>query len=38
VSWAGEIIYDIAINFIKVNQSLTAEQKTELLAMREELL
>ena len=34
----GEIIYNLAINFTKVNQSLTTEQKAQLTAMRQELL
>lgn len=34
----GEIIYNLAVNFTKVSQSLTAEQKTKLMAMRQELL
>ena len=34
----GEIIYNLAVNFTKVSQSLTDEQKTKLMAMRQELL
>jgi hypothetical protein len=34
----GEIIYQYAVNFTAVNQSLTGEQKTQLEAMRTELL
>jgi hypothetical protein len=34
----GEIIYNLAVNFIAVNQSLTSDQKTQLMAMRQDLL
>jgi hypothetical protein len=34
----GEIIFNLAVNFTVVSQSLTAEQKAELVAMRDELL
>ncbi len=34
----GEIIYNLAVNFAKVNQSLTGDQKAKLTAMREQLL
>jgi len=34
----GEIIYNMAVNFSQVNQSLTAEQKALINAMRSELL
>ncbi len=34
----GEIIYNMAVNFTKVKQSLTAEQNAEIVAMRQELL
>ena len=34
----GEIIYNMAVNFTKVNQSLTSEQKSQIDAMRSELL
>ncbi|MEI7845078.1 MAG: hypothetical protein WCK35_04655 [Chloroflexota bacterium] len=34
----GEIIYNMAVNFSKVGQSLTAEQKAQLIALRTELL
>ncbi len=34
----GEIIYNLAVNFTEVSQSLTAEQKAQLLAMRQEML
>jgi hypothetical protein len=34
----GSIIYNLALNFTKVNQTLTSEQKTKLMAFREEML
>ena len=34
----GSIIYNLAVNFTKVSQSLTSEQKTKLMAFREEML
>ena len=34
----GEIIYNLAVNFTAVSQSLTSDQKTQLEAMRTELL
>jgi hypothetical protein len=34
----GEIIYNLAVNFTQVNQTLTSEQKAKLLALRKELL
>jgi hypothetical protein len=34
----GEIIYNLAINFNKVSQSLTDDQKTQLTALRKEML
>jgi hypothetical protein len=34
----GSIIYNLAVNFAQVNQSLASEQKTQLLAIRKELL
>jgi hypothetical protein len=34
----GEIIYSLAVNFTKVDQSLTSDQKAKLMAMRQELL
>jgi hypothetical protein len=34
----GEIIYNMTVNFTKVNQSLTSDQKARLMAMRQELL
>jgi hypothetical protein len=34
----GEIIYNLAVNFTQVNQSLTSDQKAALLTMRQELL
>jgi hypothetical protein len=34
----GEIIYNLALNFTKVSQSLTIDQKAKLTAMRQELL
>ncbi len=34
----GEIVYNLAVNFTAVNQSLTSDQKTQLMAMRQELL
>lgn len=34
----GKIIYNMAVNFTQVNQSLTTEQKTRIDAMRSELL
>jgi Spy/CpxP family protein refolding chaperone len=37
-SYDGEIIYNMAVNFVKVYQSLTDAQKAELNALRTELL
>ena len=34
----GEIIYNLAVNFNKVNQTLTSDQQAKLMAYREELL
>jgi hypothetical protein len=34
----GSIIYNLAVNFNQVNQSLTSEQKAQLTALRQELL
>jgi hypothetical protein len=34
----GEIIYNLAVNFTKVNQTLTDDQKAQLLAYRKEML
>jgi hypothetical protein len=34
----GSIIYNLAVNFNRVNQTLTDEQRTQLTAMRQELL
>jgi Spy/CpxP family protein refolding chaperone len=34
----GEIIYNLAIHFTQVSQSLTGEQKAQLLALRKEML
>jgi hypothetical protein len=34
----GEIIYNLAVNFTAVNQSLTSDQKAQLMSMRQELL
>jgi hypothetical protein len=34
----GEIIYNLAVNFTKVSQSLTEDQKTHLTALRKEML
>jgi hypothetical protein len=34
----GEIIYNLAIHFAQVSQTLTDEQKTQLMALREEML
>lgn len=34
----GEIIYNLAMNFTAVSQSLTSDQKAQLVAMRQELL
>jgi len=34
----GEIIYNLAVNFTQVNQTLTDDQKAQLTALREELL
>jgi hypothetical protein len=34
----GEIIYNLAVNFTAVSQSLTTEQKAKIVAMRTELL
>ncbi|MBP7688566.1 MAG: hypothetical protein KA765_11680 [Thermoflexales bacterium] len=37
-AYDGEIIYNLAVNFTKVNQTLTSEQQAQLTAMRQELL
>ncbi len=37
-AYDGETIYNMAVNFAKVSQSLTADQKAQLTAMRTELL
>lgn len=37
-AYDGEIIYNLAVNFTKVGQSLSDAQKAELDAMRMELL
>jgi hypothetical protein len=37
-AYDGEIIYNLATHFTEVSQSLTADQKTQLTAMRTELL
>ncbi len=37
-TYDGEIIYNLAVNFAKVSQSLTDAQKAELTALRTELL
>ena len=37
-AYDGEIIYNMAVNFSKVGQSLSADQKTQLVALRTELL
>jgi len=37
-AYDGEIIYNMAVNFAKVYQSLSAEQKAQLTALRTELL
>ena len=34
----GEIIYNLAVNFVRVNQTLTSEQKAKLMAYRKEML
>jgi hypothetical protein len=34
----GEIIYNLAVHFTQVSQSLTSDQKAQLLALRKELL
>ena len=34
----GSIVYNYAVNFAQVAQTLTSEQKTQLLAFREEML
>jgi hypothetical protein len=34
----GEIIYNLAARFTQVSQSLTADQKAQLLALRNEML
>ena len=34
----GEIIYNLAVNFTKTSQSLSADQKAQLLALRKEML
>jgi hypothetical protein len=34
----GEIIYNIATNFVKVNQTLTSAQKADLAALRKKML
>jgi hypothetical protein len=37
-AYDGEIIYNMAVNFSKVGQSLSADQKAQLTAIRTELL
>jgi hypothetical protein len=37
-AYDGEIIYNMAVNFAKVGQSLTADEKAQLTALRTELL
>ena len=37
-AYDGEIIYNLATHFTEVSQSLTADQKAQLTAMRQELL
>ena len=37
-AYDGEIIYNLAVNFSKVGQSLTADQQAQLTALRTELL
>jgi hypothetical protein len=37
-AYDGEIIYNMAVNFSKVGQSLTADEKAQLTALRTELL
>ena len=37
-AYDGEIIYNMAVNFSKVDQSLSADQKTQMTALRTELL
>ena len=34
----GEIIYNLAVNFTKVSQSLTDSQKTKLISLRKQML
>ncbi|MEW5870279.1 MAG: hypothetical protein AB1894_13470 [Chloroflexota bacterium] len=34
----GEIVYNLAMNFARVNQTLTSEQKAQLMALRQEML
>ncbi len=34
----GAIVYNFAVNFARVNQTLTSEQKAQLMAFREEML
>jgi hypothetical protein len=34
----GEIIYNLAVNFVRVSQTLTSEQKAKLTAFRKEML
>jgi hypothetical protein len=34
----GEIIYNLAANFVRVSQTLTSEQKAKLMAFRKEML
>jgi hypothetical protein len=34
----GKIIYNLAVNFAQVNQTLTEDQKTQIMALREEML
>ncbi len=37
-AYDGEIIYNMAVNFAKIGQSLTADEKAQLVSMRTELL
>ncbi len=37
-AYDGEIIYNLAVNFTQVNQTLTSDQQAQLTAMRQELL
>jgi len=37
-AYDGEMIYNMAVNFSKVSQSLTADQKTQLTSLRQQML